>query len=295
MRLALTIGDLSGKGGRRRRAFDRLMSGLIYGAVVAAIVPLVAIVGEVVIQGLPQINWEFLTALPRPPTIPGGGIFNAIEGSTIMVGLAALIAVPLGVGAGIYFSEWPESRLSFLSSFTNDVLAEFPTITLGIFVYLVVVLTTHTFSAIAGAIALSIVMIPIVARTTEESLKLVPHTLREASMALGIPRWKTVIRIVISTGKTGLATGILLSVARAAGETAPLVVTALWSVYPVTNLWGPTGSIPYLIFYYGLSPYQTWHGYAWGGAFLLVVFMLGLNLSVKLLIGRKFAGIRAEI
>jgi phosphate transport system permease protein len=291
----LTIGDLSGKGGRRRRAFDRLMSGLIYGAVVAAIVPLVAIVGEVVIQGLPQINWEFLTALPRPPTIPGGGIFNAIEGSTIMVGLAALIAVPLGVGAGIYFSEWPESRLSFLSSFTNDVLAEFPTITLGIFVYLVVVLTTHTFSAIAGAIALSIVMIPIVARTTEESLKLVPHTLREASMALGIPRWKTVIRIVISTGKTGLATGILLSVARAAGETAPLVVTALWSVYPVTNLWGPTGSIPYLIFYYGLSPYQTWHGYAWGGAFLLVVFMLGLNLSVKLLIGRKFAGIRAEI
>ena len=291
----MTIGDLSGKGGRRRRAFDRLMSGLIYGAVVAAIVPLVAIVGEVVIQGLPQINWEFLTALPRPPTIPGGGIFNAIEGSTIMVGLAALIAVPLGVGAGIYFSEWPESRLSFLSSFTNDVLAEFPTITLGIFVYLVVVLSTHTFSAIAGAIALSIVMIPIVARTTEESLKLVPHTLREASMALGIPRWKTVIRIVISTGKTGLATGILLSVARAAGETAPLVVTALWSVYPVTNLWGPTGSIPYLIFYYGLSPYQTWHGYAWGGAFLLVVFMLGLNLSVKLLIGRKFAGIRAEI
>jgi len=291
----LTIGDPSRKRGRRRHAFDRLMSGLIYGAVVAAIVPLVAIVGEVVIQGLPQINWEFLTGLPRPPTIPGGGIFNAIEGSTIMVGLAALIAVPLGVGAGIYFSEWPESRLSFISSFTNDVLAEFPTITLGIFVYLVVVLTTHTFSAIAGAIALSIVMIPIVARTTEESLKLVPHTLREASMALGIPRWKTVISIVISTGKTGLATGILLSVARAAGETAPLVVTALWSVYPVSNLWGPTGSLPYLIFYYGLSPYQIWHGYAWGGAFLLVVFMLGLNLSVKLLIGRKFAGIRAEI
>ncbi|HUI24036.1 MAG TPA: phosphate ABC transporter permease PstA [Nitrososphaerales archaeon] len=291
----MTIGDPSRKRGRRRHAFDRLMSGLIYGAVVAAIVPLVAIVGEVVIQGLPQINWEFLTGLPRPPTIPGGGIFNAIEGSTIMVGLAALIAVPLGVGAGIYFSEWPESRLSFISSFTNDVLAEFPTITLGIFVYLVVVLTTHTFSAIAGAIALSIVMIPIVARTTEESLKLVPHTLREASMALGIPRWKTVISIVISTGKTGLATGILLSVARAAGETAPLVVTALWSVYPVSNLWGPTGSLPYLIFYYGLSPYQIWHGYAWGGAFLLVVFMLGLNLSVKLLIGRKFAGIRAEI
>jgi phosphate transport system permease protein len=291
----LNTGDPGGKGVRRRRGFDRLMTVLIYGAVVAAIVPLVAIVGEVVTQGLPQINLEFLTGLPRPPTIPGGGIFNAIEGSAVMVGLAALIAVPLGVGAGIYFSEWPESRLSFVSSFMNDVLAEFPTITLGIFVYLVVVLTTHTFSAIAGAIALSMVMIPIVARTTEVSLKLVPHTLREASMALGIPRWKTVIRIVIGTGKTGLATGILLSVARAAGETAPLVVTALWSVYPVSNLWGPTGSLPYLIFYYGLSPYQIWHGYAWGGAFLLVAFMLGLNLSVKLLIGRKFAGVRAEI
>ena len=291
----MTTNGLSGNSGRRRRVFNRLMNVLIYAALVAAIIPLLAIVGEVVIQGLPQVNLGFLTGLPRPPTVPGGGIFNAIEGSAVMVGLAALIAVPLGVGAGIYFSEWPESRLSFISSFTNDVLAEFPTITLGIFVYLVVVLTTHTFSAVAGAIALSIVMIPIVARTTEESLKLVPHTLREASMALGVPRWKTVIRIVISTGKSGLATGILLSIARAAGETAPLVVTALWSVYPVTNLWGPTGSLPYLIFYYGLSPYQTWHGYAWGGAFLLVVFMLGLNLSVKLLIGRRFAGVRAEI
>ena len=271
------------------------MNVLIYGAVVAAIIPLVAIVGEVVVQGLPQIDIQFLTGLPRPPTIPGGGIFNALEGSTIMVALAALIAVPLGVGAGIYFSEWPESRLSFLSSFMNDVLAEFPTITLGIFIYLVIVLTTHTFSAVAGAVALSIVMLPIVARTTEESLKLVPHTLREASMALGVPRWKTVLRIVIGTGRNGLATGILLSIARAAGETAPLVVTALWSVYPVSNLWSPTGSLPYLIFYYGISNYQIWHGYAWGAAFLLVVFMLGLNLSVKLLIGRKFAGVRAEI
>jgi phosphate transport system permease protein len=271
------------------------MSGLIYLAVVAAVVPLVFIVGAVVVQGAPQISVSFLTGLPRPPFIPGGGIFNAIEGSVIMVALASLIAVPLGVGAGIYFSEWPESRLSFLSSFTNDVLAGFPSITLGIFVYLIIVATTRTFSAIAGAVALAIVMLPIVARTTEESLKLVPNNLREASMALGIPRWKTMIRIVISTGKAGLATGILLSIARAAGETAPLLLTALWSGYPVSNLSSPTGSLPYLIYYYGISPYTNWQGYAWGAAFLLVVFMLGLNLSVKLLIGRKFAGIRAEI
>ena len=149
----MTANGLSGNRERRRRVFNRIMNVLIYAALVAAIVPLVAIVGEVVIQGLPQISLGFLTGLPRPPTLPGGGIFNAIEGSAVMVGLAALIAVPLGVGAGIYFSEWPESRLSFISSFTNDVLAEFPTITLGIFVYLLVVLTTHTFSAIAGAIA----------------------------------------------------------------------------------------------------------------------------------------------
>jgi phosphate transport system permease protein len=271
------------------------MTALIYAAMAAAIVPLVFVVGDVVIKGAPQINLTFLENIPRPPGVSGGGIYNAILGSAVMVALASAIAVPLGVGAGIYFSEWPESRLSFLSSFTNDVLAEFPTITLGIFVYLVIVLTTRTFSAFAGAVALAIVMLPIVARTTEESLKLVPNNLREASMALGIPRWKTMLRIVISTGKAGLVTGILLSIARAAGETAPLLLTSLWAQYPINNLFSPTGSLPYLIYYYGISPYPDWQGYAWGAAFLLVSFMLILNLSVKLLIGRKYAGIRAEI
>ncbi|MDE1858573.1 MAG: phosphate ABC transporter permease PstA [Thaumarchaeota archaeon] len=282
------------KGSRRRRALNKLMTGLILLAVAVAVVPLLLIIGDVVAQGAPAMSLAFLTNTPTPPGVPGGGIASAIQGSVLMVGLATLIAVPIGVGAGIYFSEWPESRLSFLSSFTNDVLAEFPTITLGIFVYLIIVLATRSFSALAGAIALAIVMLPIVARTTEESLKIVPVSLREASMALGVPRWKTVLRVVIGTGKAGLGTGVLLSVARAAGETAPLLLTALYSPFIPRSLFLPAGSIPYLIYYYGLSPFADWRTAAWGAALLLVAFMLLLNLTVKVFIGRRFSGVRAE-
>lgn len=278
----------------RRHLVDRTMTVLIYGAVILAAVPLILVVGNVVAQGVPALSLSFLAGLPQGPTVIGG-IANAIEGSAVMVALASLIAVPLGVGAGIYFSEWPESRLSFISSFTNDVLAEFPTITLGIFVYIVVVAPTRTFSAAAGAAALAMIMIPIIARTTEESLKIVPVSLREASMALGVPRWKTVLRIVISTGKSGLATGVLLSVARAAGEAAPLLFTALYSNYLVSSVSQPVGSLPLLIYYYSISIYPQWQTAAWGAALVLVMIMLVLNISTKLLIGRRFARIRAEI
>lgn len=289
---------ISGRQQKWRRGFDQVMKWLVLLSVVVAIVPLALIVGDVVIQGAPAMSWNFFTQTPPPPC-PNcpvtGGIVNGIEGSLLMVGLAALIAVPIGIGAGIYFSEWPESRLSFVSSFTNDVLAEFPTITLGLFIYLLIVLTTRTFSAVAGALALAIVMLPIVARTTEESLKLVPVSLREASMALGIPRWKTVLRVVISTGKAGLATGILLAVARAAGETAPLIFTAFVSNYPPSGLFQPTGSLPTIIYFLGLSDYSNWKTVAWGAALVLVAFMLVLNLSVKYVISRRETGIRAEI
>lgn len=281
------------------------MKGLVLLAVVIAIIPLALVLGDVVVQGFSAISLKFFTLNPPSPCSTtqiangvsscSGGILNGIEGSFLMVGLAVLIAVPLGVGAGIYFSEWPESRLSFLSSFTNDVLAEFPTITIGLFVFVLIVGPTRTFSAVAGAVALAIVMLPIVARTTEESLKIVPTTLREASMALGIPRWKTIFRVVISTGKSGLATGILLAIARAAGETAPLVVTAGYLAFPPTGLMEPTGSIPYIIYFYGTGGYANWTATAWGAALTLVAFMLILNLSVKFLVGRGLAGVRAEI
>lgn len=280
---------------RRRKVVDTLMTALVGAAVILALVPLVLIVSDVVIQGAPAISLSFLTNLPKPVGVPGAGIGNAILGSVIMVGIAALISVPIGVGAGIFFSEWPESRLSTVSSFTNDVLAEFPSIVIGIFVYVIIVLTTRSFSAIAGAVALAIVMIPIVARTTEESLKIVPRTLREASMALGIPRWKTVLRIVISTGKSGLATGILLAIARASGETAPLLLTALGSLYFTTSLFQPIAALPLLIYTYGISPYAEWHAAAWGAALVLVAFMLVLNLAVKFSVGRRFSEMRAEI
>ena len=273
---------------------NRAMTGLIYVAVTLAIVPLVLILGEVVVRGAPVMSLSFFTRLPTPVGVPGGGIANAILGTFIMVGIGSLIAVPIGVGAGVFFSEWPESRLSFLSSFMNDILAEFPSIVVGVFVYIVVVLATGTFSALAGAIALSIIMIPIIARTTEESLKLVPKSLREASMALGVPRWKTVLRVVISTGKAGLLTGILLAVARAAGETAPLILTALGSTYYAKSLMEPTAAMPLLIYVYGITNFADWQAKAWGAALVLVAIMLALNLLVKLTVGRRFANVRAE-
>jgi len=279
---------------QRRMLVNRVMSALLFVAVALAMIPLVLIIGETIVQGAPVISLSFLTNIPTPVGVAGGGIGPAIVGTFTMVSIATLISVPIGLAAGIYYSEWPESRLSFFSSFTNDVLAEFPSIVIGIFVYEILVLTTKTFSAVAGAIALSIIMIPIIARTTEESLKLVPRTLREASMALGVSRSKTILRVVIGTGKAGLATGILLAIARAAGETAPLLLTALGNSFYAKGLFEPTAALPLLIYSYGISPYASWHADAWGAALLLVGFMLVLNLSVKLIIGRRFAGVRAE-
>jgi phosphate transport system permease protein len=279
---------------RRRVITDKIMSGLIIASVLVALGFLAVILIDTVIQGLPVINWAFLTHISHPPNIPGGGIGPALQGTFIMVGLATLISVPVGVGAGVFFSEWPEARLSTISSFTNDVLAEFPSMVIGIFVYLVIVLYMKNFSALAGAIALAIIMIPIVARTTEESLKIVPRTLREASIALGVSRWKTVLRIVMSTGKAGLATGILLAIARAAGESAPLLVTSLGNDFYTKTLFGPTAAVPLLIYDYGISPYPVWHTAAWGAALVLIGIMLVLNLSIKLFIQRGPGGLSAE-
>jgi phosphate transport system permease protein len=280
---------------RRRRVVDRVMTGLVILAVALAAAPLVLVLGDIIVQGASVINLSFLTSLPTPVGVPGGGIANALVGTFTMVVIATLISLPIGVGAGIFFSEWPESKLSIVGSFMNDVLAEFPSIVIGIFVFVIIVLPTKTFSAFAGATALSIIMIPIIARTTEESLKIVPMTLREASMALGVSRWRTVISVVIGTGKSGLATGIVLAVQRAVGETAPLLFTALGNTFFATSLFQPTAALPLLIYAYAISPFASWHAIAWGAALVLVLIMLALNLSVKLVIGRKLGRVRAEI
>src|SRR5208283_3530840 len=219
-----------------RKIVNKLMTILVLVSVVLALAPLILILGDVFMKGAPSLSIVFLTHKPTAPNLPGGGIAPAIEGSIVMVGLAALISIPIGVGAGIFFSEWSTSKLSTVSGFLNDVLTGFPTMVLGLFVFILLVLTTKTYSAYAGGFALSLIMIPIIARTTSESLKLVPTTLREASMALGVPRWKTIFRIVIGTGKTGLITGVVLAVARATGETAPLLLVVGTSNHYITNL-----------------------------------------------------------
>lgn len=283
---------------RTRMLTDKIMSVLILVAVVLAVGALLVVLGDTLIRGLPVLSVSFLTNLPHPTGVPGGGIGPDLQGTLIMVALAALISVPVGVCAGVFFSEWPESRISLISSFTNDVLAEFPSMVIGVFVYIVLVLAMKTFSGLAGAVALSIIMIPIVARTTEESLKIVPRTLREASIALGVSRWRTVLRIVMSTGRAGLVTGILLAVARAAGESAPLLVTSLGNLYFAKSLLGPMGAVPLLIYEYGISPYRDWQASAWGAALVLVAVMLVLNLAIKLTIRRGTRGPgggRAEI
>jgi phosphate transport system permease protein len=279
----------------RRKVVNKLMTVAIVAAVVLAVTPLVLIMGDVFIRGAPVINLAFLTHLPTSPTFPGGGIANAIVGSFTMVGVATLIAVPIGVGAGIFFSEWSSTKLSTVSGFMNDVLTGFPSMVIGLFVFVIIVATTKEFSAFAGAVALSFVMIPIIARTADESLKLVPMTLREASLALGIPRWKTVLKVVISTGKNGLLTGILLAVARATGETAPLLLTVATSNYFASSLFQPTASLTVLIYNYGTSPYASWQAQAWGAALILILIMLALNLLVRLVIGRKLTETRIEI
>jgi phosphate transport system permease protein len=279
---------------RSRVLIDKIMSVLIVVAVVIAVGALLVILADTLIKGLPVMSLKFLTNRPYPTGIPGGGIGPDLEGTFIMVGLATLISVPVGVGAGVYFSEWPESRISLISSFTNDVLAEFPSMVIGVFIYIIIVLTMKGFSGFAGAVALAIIMIPIVARTTEESLKIVPRTLREASIALGVSRWRTVLRIVISTGRAGLVTGILLALARAAGESAPLLVTSLGNSFFAKSLFGPVGAVPLLIYEYGISPYKDWQADAWGAALVLVGIMLALNLSIKLGIRRGPRGLSSE-
>ena len=271
----------------RRKIVNWLMTILVLAAVILAVVPLILILGDVFVKGAPAMSLDFLLHKPTAPNLPGGGIGPAIEGSLIMVGLATLISIPIGVGTGIFFSEWSTSKLSVISGFMNDVLTGFPTMVIGLFIFILLVLPAKTNSALAGAVSLSIIMIPIIARTTSEALKLVPVTLREASMALGIPRWKTVLRIVLGTGKNGLLTGILLAVARAAGETAPLLFTAATSGLFLRSLLQPTASMTVLIYYYALSSVPKLVTQAWGASLLLPLLMLGLNILVKFTVGRN--------
>jgi phosphate transport system permease protein len=246
-------------------------------------VPLLAIIYFVLKTGISKISWNFLTNIPKPVGEIGGGIANALLGSILIVAVAAVIAVPFGILCGIYLSENKNSRIARWSRLAVDVLQGTPSIVIGIVIYFWIVKPSGTFSAISGSVALAIMMLPIVIRSTEETLKLIPATLHEAGFALGVPYHKVILRIIVPCGISGILSGVILSVARIAGETAPLLFTAFGNPYISANVLRPMQSLPLLIFNYATSPYDEWHDLAWGASLVLLIWVLLLNITTKLI------------
>jgi phosphate transport system permease protein len=271
----------------RRKVINLAMMAVLFLAAIAAIAPLLNIFVYVLRQGAPALNWEFITSLPKPVGEVGGGMGNAILGTILLISLASALGVPLGVAAGVYMAEYSYSKLSKSLRFATDLLTSIPSIIVGLFAYAVLVIPMKHFSAYAGGFALAVIMVPTIARTTEELLKLVPTHIREAGLALGIPRWKVTLRVVLRGSLGGITTGIMLAVARAAGETAPLLITALNNKYWPRGLDQPISSIPVQIYTYAISPFEDWHRQAWAGAFLLVAFVFVLNLLTRLMMRKE--------
>jgi phosphate transport system permease protein len=245
-------------------------------------VPLILIIIYIFREGITKINWTFLTKIPKPVGESGGGIVNALIGSIIIVITASVISIPIGVLGGIYLSENKTGRLSYWSRLSVDVLQGVPSIVTGIVVYFWVVKPIGTFSAFSGSIALAIMMLPILIRSTEETLKMIPFSLKEAGLALGLPYHRVILKVVVPCGISGILSGIMLSIARIAGETAPLLFTAFGNPYLNTNLARPMQSLPLMIFNYATSPYDDWHDMAWGAALILLFTVLLLNIVTKL-------------
>jgi phosphate transport system permease protein len=267
----------------RRLWIDRGMVFLCGAAAFIAMIPLVSLLLYVLFQGLHRLDFTFFTNLPAPVGVPGGGMGNAILGTLTLIVVASMVGLPVGVMAGIYLSEFgKKNQFAWMVRFTSDVLSGVPSIVTGIVAYTLVVKPMHGFSALAGGVALGFMMIPIVTRTTEELVKMVPHSIREASWALGVPQWQTILAIVVRTAKNGILTGILLSVARIAGETAPLLFTSFNNQYWPKSLNEPTASLTVQVFTYAISPFKDWQDQAWTGALVLLILVLAINLGAKL-------------
>jgi phosphate transport system permease protein len=265
----------------RRSIVDRFFRGLCFVAAIVGIIPLFAIIGYVVLNGIAGLNLDLITKPPRALGT-GGGAVAAILGSLQLVGLATVIAVPVGVGAAVYVAEFGGRRSATIVRFAADVLVGIPSILMGIFVFTFLVLPFRQFNAFAGSVALAFLMVPVVMRTTEEIVRLVPDSLREASLALGVPRWRTVLSIVLRTGLGGILTGIMLAVARAAGETAPLLFTALGSrLVNVGSFDKPMDALPIFVFINARQPIAALNEQAWGAALLLLLFVLTINILVR--------------
>jgi phosphate transport system permease protein len=253
----------------------------------AAVGILLVILSHIALQGVGSLTFRFLVDSPKPVG-EGGGIGNAILGSVVLLGLSSAFGLPLGIAVGIYLSEIGHGRIAGGVRFIVDTLTGIPSIVMGVFVYAIVVLPMKHFSAFAGGVALALIMVPIVARTTEEMLKLVPHSLREGALALGAPQWRVVLGVVVPAAASGIATGAILAVARVSGETAPLLFTAFGSRFFSTDLNQPIASLTVQIYNYAISPYDEWHAQAWAATLVLMTLILGINIMVRILTRRRF-------
>lgn len=274
----------------RRRLTDHAMTTLAVLTVLLVLTPLIAIFGYLVYRGLGSIDWAFLTQTPKPVGESGGGMANAIVGSGFILGIASLFGVPLGIGAGIYLAEFGRNRFGSAIRFTADVLNGVPSIVIGIVAYSIVVLYQKHFSAFAGGVALAIMMVPTISRTTEEMLLLVPQALREAAYGLGIPRWRTTLSITLRTATSGVITGVMLAFARVAGETAPLLFTAFGNQFWNLRHDQPTAALPLQIYVYANSPYDDWHRQAWAGSLVLIVLIVSAVAAVRYVVRRGTFG-----
>ncbi|MGB7583666.1 MAG: phosphate ABC transporter permease PstA [Terriglobales bacterium] len=269
-----------------RRGMDGFATLAAGGAVVLVLLPLGAIFAYLIYKGVGAINWAFLTQTPKPVGEAGGGMANAIGGSVYILMIASVIGVPIGIGAGIYLAEYGRNRFGNLIRFTADVLNGVPSIVVGIVAYAIVVLTQGHFSALAGGVALAIMMVPTITRTSEEMLLLVPNAVREAAYGLGVSRWRTTLSITLRTATSGVITGVMLAFARVAGETAPLLFTAFGNQYWNWKLNQPTAALSLQVFTYAISPFDEWHRQAWAGALILIILIVASVSAVRLAAGR---------
>ena len=273
---------------RSRHLVSGGMIGLTYLAAILATLPLVLILFHLTAKGASSLSFSFFTHMPRPVGEAGGGMANAIVGTLILIGVASLIGLPVGIGAGLYLAEKRTTPLAHTVRFLSDVLNGLPSIVMGIFAWEILVKPVHHFSALAGGVALGAMMIPLVTRTTEEMLLVVPTSLREAALALGYPKWRTSISVVLRTALAGIATGALVAVARIAGETAPLLFTAFGNAFWSTSVREPIAALPLQIFVYAISAYDEWHRLAWAGALVLISMVLIISIAARYVTRSRF-------
>lgn len=270
----------------RRTFTDRMATVLATCAAGLVLLPLLAIFAYLLYKGAGSLDWAFFTQIPKPVGESGGGMANAIVGSAFILGLASLIGVPFGVASGIYLAEYGRTTLGRTLRFTADVLNGVPSIVMGIAIYALVVIKQKHFSALAGGLTLGIMMVPIITRTTEEMLLMVPHAIREAALGLGIPRWRATLSVTLRTASSGVITGIMLAFARVAGETAPLLFTAFGNAFWNLDPTQPTAALPIQIFTYAISPFEEWHKKAWAGALVLVFLIVASVSAVRIATSR---------